>query len=135
MNEKISKDKITFNTSKAKEFFLEQISFTITPFELDELIKNYINAINVIDVRRYDDYIDGHIPYAIHLPMEEFDENLKMLEKDKVNIVYGYSELCKLTPKACYMIAHKGYPTMLLRGGYRAWEKLDFDTVKTSDNE
>ena len=126
------KERITKHTNKAKEYFLNQISFTITPFELKELIKNDTNEINVIDIRKYDDYIDGHIPYAIHIPVDNIEEHLVMLEKDKINIVYGYSEYCKLTPKACYTIADKGYPVMLLRGGYHIWEKNDFETVKLS---
>ena len=42
------KEKITKQTNKAKEYFLEHISFTITPFELKEMIKNNINEINSV---------------------------------------------------------------------------------------
>lgn len=128
------KEKITQNHSKAKEYFLNEISFTITPFELKEMIKNDIDKINIIDIRTYDDYIDGHIPYAIHIPVDNLDEHLVMLEKDKINIVYGYSQYCKLTPSACYKIADKNYPVMLLKGGYYIWQKNDFDTVKLSSD-
>ena len=129
------KEKITENHAKAKEFFLEKISFMLTPYELKEMIANNLNEINIIDVRAYDDYIDGHIPYAIHIPFDSIEEHLVMLEKDKTNIVYGYSEFCKLPAKACYIIATKNYPVMLLRGGYHIWEKIGFDTIKTSSDK
>ena len=45
------KDRITKHTNKAKEYFLEEISFNISPFELKEMIKHNINEINIIDVR------------------------------------------------------------------------------------
>ena len=125
-------DKITFNSGKAKEFFLKKISFTMGPSELSENIKNNIENINIIDVRHYDDYIDGHISYAIHVPLDSLEDHLVMLEKEKLNIVYSYNQYCNLGAKACYMLANKGFPVVLLMGGYYIWKKLGNDTVKTS---
>ena len=79
----------TFNSNKAKEFFLEKISFELSPKKLEKLIKEEIETINIVDVRNYDDYIDGHIPYAIHVPMDSLEEHLVMFEKEKLNIVYS----------------------------------------------
>ncbi len=126
------KEKITKDTKKARDFFLEKISFLTGPFELKEKIQNDIEDINIIDVRRYEDYIEGHIPFAIHVPFDSLEEHLVMFEKDKVNIVYCYSAYCKLGAKAAYMIADKGYPVMLLEGGYLTWQKLGYDCIKTS---
>ena len=128
------KDKLPFDTKKAKEFFLEEISFCTGPFELKELIKEKIEELNIVDVRKYDDYIEGHIPFAIHVPFDSLEEHLVMFEKDKVNIVYCYNQFCKLGAKAAYKIAEKGYPVMVLAGGYHTWKKLDFETVKTDAN-
>ena len=88
------KENFIFDTKRAQEYFKEKISFEIQPRELHELIKNNIENINIIDVREYDDYIDGHIPYAIHIPLNDFENHFVMLEKDKVNIVYGYCLHC-----------------------------------------
>jgi len=126
------KDKLTFDKNKAKEFFLEEISFLVGPYELEDLIKNKIDEINIVDVRKYDDYIDGHIPYAIHVPYDSLEEHFVMLEKNKVNIVYCYNNFCKLASKAAYKLAKEGYPVQVLHGGYKTWEKFGFDTVKTS---
>ena len=130
------KDKnFTFNSGKAKEFFLEKISFEISPRELEKHIKNNIEDINIVDVRSYDDYIDGHIPFAIHVPLDSLEEHLVMFDKDKVNIVYSYCPYCKKGHKAAYMIADKGYPVMVLCGGYKIWHEIGFDTVKTGSND
>lgn len=130
------KDKtFTFNSGKAKEFFLEKLSFEMSPKELEENIRNNIEEINIVDVRAYDDYIDGHIPFAIHVPLNNLDEHLVMLEKDKVNIVYSYCPFCKLAQKAGFMMAEKGYPVMIMCGGYRIWKDYGFDTIKTSSDD
>lgn len=130
------KDKLlTFEHKKARDFFLEEISFLTGPFELKDMIQEQIEDINIVDVRKYDDYIDGHIPFAIHIPFDSFDEHLNMLEKDKVNVFYCYNAYCKLGAKACYMAAEKGYPVMLLEGGFKIWQKLGYECVKTSSND
>ncbi len=126
------KESLTFDTSKAKNFFLEQISYIASIYELKNLIENDIENINIIDVRKYDDYIDGHIPYAIHIPYDSMEEHLVMLEKNKVNIIYCYDYNCKLGYKAAYKAADKGYPTKVLLGGFHTWKKMNYEVVKTS---
>ncbi|MBR5304174.1 MAG: hypothetical protein IKU37_05040 [Candidatus Gastranaerophilales bacterium] len=122
----------TFNSSKAKDFFLEKISFEISPRELEKHIKENIEDFNIVDVRNYDDYIAGHIPFAIHVPLDTLEEHLVMFDKDKVNIVYSYCPYCKNATYVALAIAEKGYPVMTLCGGYKIWEEIGFDTIKTS---
>lgn len=123
---------ITEDTKKARDFFQEKISFLVSPFELKNRIKDYIQDINIVDVRDYDDYIDGHIPFAVHVPFADFENHLVMFEKDKLNIVYCESEFCSLACKSAYLLASKGYPVRVLIGGMRVWKKLGYDVVKTS---
>ncbi len=124
---------ITENTKKAEEFFLNELSFIVSPFDLKRQIENKIEDLNIVDVRKYDDYIEGHIPYAIHVPYDSLEEHLIMFEKHKLNIVYCYSQLCQLAHKTAYEIAKKGYMVKVLAGGYRTWEKMGYDTVKTAE--
>ncbi|MBQ8636044.1 hypothetical protein IJ425_07840 [bacterium] len=126
--------KLTFDSSKAREYFLKEISFNASPYELHEKIKDCIEDLNIIDVRKYDDYIDGHIPFAIHVPFDSLEEHIVMFEKDKLNVVYSYCPYCKMASKAAYTLADKGYPVVVLKGGYKIWCKIGYDTVKTSDN-
>ena len=126
--------KITNKTNRAKEYFLDKISFEIGPYELKDMIQNEINNLNIVDVRTYDDYIDGHIPYAIHVPFDSIKEHMVMFDKEKLNIVYCYNNFCKLGHKAAYILTDNSYPTMLLSGGYATWQKFGFDIIKTSSN-
>lgn len=126
--------KFTFNSNKAKEYFLEKISFEMSPWQLKKHSDEKINSLNIIDVRNYEDYINGHIPFATHIPMDDLEEHIKMFEKDIVNIVYTYCNCCYKAAYAASIIAENNYPVMVLCGGFKAWKELGFDIIKTSDN-
>ena len=123
---------ITDETKKAREFFQEKISFMITPCELKQKIKDFINDINIVDVREYDRYIDGHIPFAIHVPFNDLENHMVMLEKDKLNIIYNCSAYCHKAYKTAYYLASKGYMVRVLEGGFKIWEEKNYEIVKTS---
>lgn len=123
---------ITEETKKARDFFLDKISFMISPCELKSRIKDFIKDINIVDVREYDNYIDGHIPYAIHVPVNDLENHMVMLEKDKLNILYCCSDYCHKAYKAAYLLASKGYMVRVLSGGIDVWKKRGYDIVKTS---
>ncbi len=123
-----------FDKSKATEFFNNQLSYFASIYELKNLIENEIENINIVDVRKYDDYIEGHIPYAIHVPYDSLDEHFVMLEKHKMNIVYCYDYNCKLGLKAALKMVENGYPAMVLVGGYHTWHKMGYDVVKTASD-
>lgn len=130
-----SQEKITKDLSRAKKFFEDIISFTVGPYTLDEMIKNKLDKINIIDVRDYDDYIEEHIPYAIHIPYKEMDEHLKMLDKDKTSIIYTYSDSCPRAYKSALQLLDEHYPTVVLRGGFKEWKHFDFDIIKSSSED
>ena len=126
------KENIKNHTSKAKEYFLEKVSFCAQPKELNNMIKDNIKDINIIDVRTYDEYIDGHIPFAVHIPMHDLEGHLAMLHKDMINIIYCHCNYCNYAYHAAYFFASKGYPVMVLNGGIKVWKELEYDIVKTS---
>lgn len=130
-----SHGEITKDLSRAKKFFEDIISFTVGPFTLDDIIENRINSINIVDVREYNDYINGHIPYAVHIPYKEIKEHIDMLDKDKVSIIYTYSDSCPRAYKSALELIEKHYPSVILRGGYREWKKFDLDIVKTDTTD
>ncbi len=127
-------DEITKDLTRAKKFFEDIISFTIGPYSLDEMIAHRIENINIVDVREYDNYIDGHIPYAVHIPYKEIKEHIDMLDKDKITIVYTYSDTCPRAYNTALALIEHHYPAVVLRGGFKAWKKFDFDIVKNDSN-
>ncbi len=126
---------ITKDLSRAKKFFEDIVSFTIGPFSLNEMIKHRINSLNIIDVREYNDYIEGHIPYSIHIPYKEVKEHVDMLDKEKVTIIYTYSDSCPRAYNSALDLIEKHFPSVVLRGGFKHWKKFDFDIVKNNSDD
>lgn len=123
--------KITNDLERAKKFFEDQMAYTIGPVGLKELIAKDVNSFNLLDVRRYEDYIEGHIPFAVHSPYEKLAENLKILEKDKPTIVYCYELTCGLAKSAIMVLLDNYFPSLELEGGIQTWKKKGFEIIKT----
>lgn len=123
---------ITMDTRRAHEYFLNELCYTIGPKELNHKIKNELESFNLIDMREYEEYIDGHIPYASHVPYSQIEEHYNMFSKEKVNIVYCECLVCHIAKKTAVKLTDHGYPVMELSGGYKAWKKHGFDTIKGS---
>lgn len=113
--------------AKAKEYFEAKMAFTTGPVELERMMKN--NEVNVVDVRAAEDYAQGHIPGAVNLPKDQWP-SLKGLRKDKLKVLYCYSQVCHLAATAAVQFAGKGYPIMELDGGWRWWKDDGFDVEK-----
>ncbi len=123
-------NEFTKDTHVAKEHFKKQLAFTIGADCLKHMMEKHLEEYNLIDIRKYDDYIKGHIPYAVHVPFEQLEEQMNKFSKDKINIIYSYSIFCQLSKKAAYILASEGYPVKELTGGFKAWKKRDFDIVE-----
>ncbi len=121
---------ITKNTKRAKEYFENECAYKIGVHALKDKIENDLKSFNLIDVRSYDDYIDGHIPFAMHVPMEKIYDNFDKFTKDLPNIIYSGHPACMKAFKCACLATDKGYPCMVLKGGFKMWKKLDFDVVK-----
>ena len=109
------------DTERAAEYFEAKNAFTTGPVELSHRIKEKKNDINIVDVRAREDFAKGHIPGAVNIPKESWHSPNGSLKKDKVNIVYCYSQTCHLGSKACAEFAGRGYPVMEMEGGYETW--------------
>lgn len=105
----------------ALKYFQEKLDCTTGPIELSHWIEEKA-PLNIIDVRRPEDFEKGHISGAINLPKEEWG-SVKGLSKDKTNIVYCYSQTCHLAAAAAVEFARKGYPVVELEGGFNTWQK------------
>ncbi len=123
------------NTERAKHFFEDYASYTIDPFTLNENLKTQLNDFNLIDVRDYDSYLEGHIPFAEHFPIEDFDASLEIISKSKPTVVYCYNISCNLAKKICLKLVKRGYPAVELVGGFNDWKKRDYEVVKTSASD
>lgn len=113
--------------AKAKAYFEDKMAFTTGPVELERMMEN--KEVNVVDVRAAVDFSAGHIPGAISLPKDRW-HTLEGLCEDKINVLYGYSQVCHLAATAAVEFAAKGFPVMELEGGWRWWKNDGFSVER-----
>ena len=116
------------DTRRATEYFEAKLNFTTGPFELDEMIRSGEN-INVIDVRGAEDFACGRIPGAVSLPKDKWT-TFSGLSKDRVNIIYCYSEVCHLAANAAKYFSEHDFHVMELEGGFEEWQRHGLSVAK-----
>lgn len=117
-----------FDTNRAAKFFEEKISFTISPYELLQKVKE--QDINIVDVRDRESYKELHIKRAISVPISELTESLDKFSKDKINVLYCYNDQCKDSAIVALTLARLGYPVMELDGGFKNWSRFAYPVEK-----
>jgi rhodanese-related sulfurtransferase len=77
--------------TKIKQASIEQVKLAVDD-----------NKMQFIDVRTVDEYISGHAPKAVNIPLDNFDKELAKLDKDKP--VYLICESGRRSQKAAEML-------------------------------
>ncbi len=108
---------------EARRFFAAKVAFTTGVAELATMIENG-DDITIVDVRAPRDYEQGHVPGALNLPRLKW-ATAKGLSKDKPNVIYCYSQTCRLAAKAALEFAGRGYPVVEMEGGFATWQASD----------
>ncbi len=65
--------------------------------------------VHLLDVRPKDEYQKGHLPEAASIPLDELEERLGSLPKDKLIIAYCRGMFCTLADEAVKLLRAKGY--------------------------
>jgi rhodanese-related sulfurtransferase len=103
------------------------MTFTTGPVELNRMLKD--KNINVVDVRASDDFAKGPVLGAVNLPKEKWDA-VQGLKKDKINVLYCYTQQCHLAANAALEFASRGFPVMEMEGGFEGWKENELDVEK-----
>ncbi|WP_167568725.1 rhodanese-like domain-containing protein [Brevibacillus migulae] len=88
------------------------------PSDVHERLQNREDIV-VLDVREPDEWEEGHIPQAKHIPLGVLPERMDELDPDKETIV-----VCRSggrSGKACEFLASKGYRVVNMTGGMSKW--------------
>jgi len=81
------------------------------------------DEVKVIDVREPDEWAEGHIPWAIHVPLGTVPDNLDKFDGSPTYVV------CKSggrSGRACEFAAEQGLDTVNVVGGMLAWWDAGF---------
>lgn len=123
-------DKTKNHTSaKTKNQQLEHAVELNNPFKIRELVKKKETLI--IDVRIVESYNQGHIPGAVSMPLNEFDQIIdkfiKSTPPDTALIVYCSRLECSDSHTFALRLENNGFTNITIyKGGMMEWENMGF---------
>lgn len=85
----------------------------------------------VLDVRREDEYVSGHVPGAVLIPLDQLGARVDELPKDQPLLVICRSGARSAT--AVEALRGAGYDATNVAGGTLEWIEAGFDTVEGPD--
>jgi rhodanese-related sulfurtransferase len=75
----------------------------------------------ILDVRPVSEYLAGHIPGALSVPLEDLDATLARLPKRSEIVAYCRGPYCVLAPQAVERLQAKGFKARRLVDGLPEW--------------
>jgi len=102
---------------------------SITPAESTQMI-NHDDAM-VLDVRENNEFSEGHIINALHIPLSNLKTRFNDLEKHKSKKVIVACRSGHRSSQACASLKKEGFEQVFnLRGGVMAWESAGLPLIK-----
>lgn len=88
----------------------------------DELLRRVrAGAVTVIDVRPREEYLAGHIPGAISLPVAELKKRVPRLSKKRDIVAYCRGPYCVMALDAVDLLRRKGFRAHRMEHGVLEW--------------
>jgi rhodanese-related sulfurtransferase len=88
--------------------------------EASQLAEKIAAGFKVVDVREVDEYTDGHIPGAIHVPLQTVPDNLEAFRSDQD--VFVVCQVGGRSGKACQYLIDQGVTNVVnVAGGTSGW--------------
>ena len=111
--------------SEYKEKWREEINIgTITAEELKLRIDANDDNLIIIDVRSEAEYVNGHIPTAIHISLDQIDSDYIRLDKQDDYVFFCGAVSCGISDVAAKRFLEYGFDNLyVLEGGISSWER------------
>ena len=88
--------------------------------EASQLAEKIAAGFKVVDVREADEYTDGHIPGAIHVPLQTVPDNLESFRSEQD--VFVVCQVGGRSGKACQYLIDQGITNVVnVAGGTSGW--------------
>jgi len=103
----------------------------IPQIDVDELERRLADGATVLDVRTPDEYEQGHVPGAVHIPLQELPDRLTDVPAGDPLLVIcqagGRSQM------ACELLADEGRSVANVSGGTGRWVESGRPVVTGAD--
>lgn len=89
----------------------------------DELLSGMSSGkMALLDVRSNVEFEAGHLPEAINIPLEQLEDMLTLLPKDKEIVAYCRGPYCVMSHQAVQQLQQLGYRVRRFEEGYPEWK-------------
>lgn len=78
--------------------------------------------VTVVDVRPPEEFAAGHLPGAINIPIQEFEERLPELPRFREIVAYCRGPYCVMAYEAVVTARRKGYQARRMKDGFPEWQ-------------
>jgi rhodanese-related sulfurtransferase/DNA-binding transcriptional ArsR family regulator len=111
-----------------QSYFYERDS--LEPISREELLKrSRAGAITILDVRPEDEFMLGHLPNAINIPLRALKARLSELDRKQEIIAYCRGPYCVLSFEAVAELRKQGFKARRLVDGLPEWRAAGLPTV------
>ena len=88
----------------------------------DELLRRVRSGeVTVLDVRPHEEYLAGHIPRALSIPLTDLRKRLRELPKGRDIVAYCRGPYCVMALDAVVLLRGKGYRAQRMEHGVPEW--------------
>ena len=95
----------------------------LEPLPRRELLQRVRDGlVTVLDVRPAEEYVAGHVPGAVNVPLSELENYLKELRPEQEIVAYCRGPHCVLAFDAVASLREKGLKARRLEDGYPEWK-------------
>ncbi len=82
-----------------------------------------------LDVRTKGEYVSGHVPSALHIPVQDLKERLAEVPKDKT--IYVYCKSGGRSTKAANILVDAGYTNIVnMKASMDGWHRAGFPVAR-----
>lgn len=104
---------------------------SLEPVEKEALLERVQQGVvTVLDVRPPEEYVAGHIPGAISVPLKELESYLSKLPRDQQIVAYCRGPYCVLALQAVETLRAKGFQAVRLEDGIPDWRARGLPVVE-----
>ena len=99
----------------------------VNEIEADDAQEAVAAGAMLLDVREPEEWLEGHAPGAVHVPMSDVQDRLAELPKDRLVVA-----ICRSGSRSravAALLAAEGYDVVNAVGGMQAWQAYGFDVV------
>lgn len=122
--------RVAQNNLKEVEYVMDQ--YRSHRHEIEKISSSDVNVglqtnqILLIDARDEAEYIAGHLPGAISLPVESISRRIQELPMGKTVVTYCRGPVCVEADEASILLSAYGYPVKRLEDGVGEWQQAGF---------